>query len=154
MDPGGKRRRTPAASPVAFHFSSSQPPLFPFNQITGKVKSKLGTDTKKKVTKFAASKTFFNFAPCVLQETHTGIGAGLHGLNFAPELFGFHPTIGRASFSGLQIAPKLIFVNPMGLQVQPQVRMEKGGEHCLASWARLESWACLPFWASAVRCLP
>ena len=30
-------------------------------------------DVSKKVTKFAASKTFFNFAPCVLQETHVSI---------------------------------------------------------------------------------
>jgi hypothetical protein len=144
-------------------------------EIAGKVKGKAGVKT---LTKFKASKTFFNFAPCVLQETHvswmgggekrarerereregerettmrspppgplgpltssprpalthrptphsplllqTGFVGHLEGLNFAPELFGFHPTIGRASFSALQIAPKLIFVNPMGLQVQPQ----------------------------------
>jgi len=97
-------------------------------KITGKVKAKLGVDVTKKATKFAASKTFFNFAPCVLQETHTGLGASLAGLNFAPELFGFRPTLGRASFSGLQLAPRLIFLNPMGLQVQPQVRMG-GGEN-------------------------
>jgi hypothetical protein len=38
-------------------------------KIAGKAKGKLGLGHKKTVTKFAASKTFANFAPCVLSET-------------------------------------------------------------------------------------
>ena len=43
-------------------------------EIAGKVKGKAGVKT---LTKFKASKTFFNFAPCVLQETHVSwMGGG------------------------------------------------------------------------------
>jgi hypothetical protein len=36
---------------------------------------------------FQASSTFFNYAPCVLQENYNGFNGGVTGLNFAPVLF-------------------------------------------------------------------
>ena len=104
-------------------------------QVAGKVKGKLGLggDHKTPAAKFRARKTFFRFAPCVLRELHTGFAADAVGLNFVPELFGFKPTIGRANLAGLQINPRLIFINPMGVQVQPQgaLRSQRMHSSCM-----------------------
>ena len=86
-------------------------------KVTGKVKGKVPTTA---VTKFAASKTFFNFAPCVLSESKVGFAAGLTGLNFAPNLVSFFPTGLFAGIQGVNIFPQLLWIQPIGVNVQPQ----------------------------------
>ena len=86
-------------------------------KVTGKVKGKVPTTA---VTKFAASKTFFNFAPCVLSESKVGFAAGLTGLNFAPNLVSFFPTGLFAGIQGINVFPQLLWIQPIGVNVQPQ----------------------------------
>ena len=86
-------------------------------KVTGKVKGKVPTTS---VTKFAASKTFFNFAPCVLSESKVGFAAGLTGLNFAPNLVSFFPTGLFAGIQGINVFPQLLWIQPIGVNVQPQ----------------------------------
>ena len=88
-------------------------------KVAGKVKGKIPTTT---VTKFAASKTFFNYAPCVLSETKLGVAAGLTGLNFAPNLLSFFPTGLFGQVVGINVVPQLLWVQPTGVNIQPQVR--------------------------------
>jgi len=80
-------------------------------------------DVSKKVTKFAASKTFFNFAPCVLSESKVGVSAGLTGLNFAPNLLSFFPTGFFGQAVGVNIFPQLLWITPIGVNVQAQARL-------------------------------
>ena len=88
-------------------------------KVAGKVKGKIPTTS---VTKFAASKTFFNYAPCVLSETKLGVAAGLTGLNFAPNLLSFFPTGLFGQVVGINVTPQLLWVQPTGVNIQPQVR--------------------------------
>ena len=63
-------------------------------------------------TLFKSSATFFNYAPCVLSESGTGLDGFLTGLNIAPTLVHLRSSFVTATATGVNLSPKIIFVNP------------------------------------------
>ena len=58
----------------------------------------------------------------MLSESKVGLSAGLTGLNFAPNLLSFFPTGFFGQAVGVNIIPQLLWITPIGVNVQPQAR--------------------------------
>lgn len=65
-------------------------------------------------TLMKTSQTFFNYAPCVLSESGKGVDGFLTGLNIAPSLIHLRSSLATAMVQGVNLSPKIIFVNPAG----------------------------------------
>ncbi|CAL5222911.1 g5342 [Coccomyxa viridis] len=72
------------------------------------------------ITAVSLSSTFFNYAPCLIQNSAAGAAFTAVGVNFVPQVINVAPKGAQILPIGIEINPAVILVNPQGLAVWPR----------------------------------
>jgi len=72
------------------------------------------------VTAVSLSSTFFNYAPCLVQEAAAGAAFTAVGLNFVPQVINVAPKGAQILPIGVNVNPAVVLINPQGYAVWPR----------------------------------
>lgn len=72
------------------------------------------------VTALSLSSTFFNYAPCLIQEAAAGAAFTAAGINFVPQVINVAPKGAQILPIGVNVNPAVVLINPQGLAVWPR----------------------------------